>query len=89
MLRLTTSWMSGFSVQIVLTPATTRSVNQPLVGMLTTAGWQWRTAEPMILGRSLRRKGSPPLKVIHAGALPIDLKTSSHSSAFSSTTLRS
>ncbi len=89
MLRLTTSWMSGWVVQIFLTPATTRSVNQPLVGMLTTAGRQWRTAMPMMSGRSPRRKGSPPLKVIHAGARPKDLNTCSHSAASSSLTLRS
>ena len=89
MLRLTTSWMSGWVVQICLTPATTRSVNHPLVGMFTTAGRQCSTAEPMMSGRSPRRKGSPPLKVIHAGARPRDLNTRVHSSASSSLTLRS
>ena len=33
--------------------------------------------------------GSPPLNVIHVGALPIEAKTVSHSWAVSSLTLRS
>jgi hypothetical protein len=87
--RLITSWVSGLPVQIFSTPLRMRSVNQPLVGMLTMAGSQWRMAERMMSGRSPRRKGSPPENVIQVGALPIEAKTRSHSSAVSSLTLRS
>ena len=84
-----TSCVSGLPLQIFSTPDTTRSVNHPLLGMLTIAGSQYRVAVRMMSGRSLRRNGSPPLKVSQAGALPSDAKTRPHSSASSSLTLRS
>ena len=87
--RLTTSWVSGLPVQIFSTPARIRLVNQPLVGMLTMAGWQWWMADRMMSGRSPRRNGSPPLKVIHVGAVPMEANTRPHSSAVSSLTIRS
>jgi hypothetical protein len=87
--RLIFSWVSGLPLQMRSAPATTRLVNQPLVGMVTIAGRHARVAERMMSGRSPRRNGSPPLKVIHAGARPTERKTAAHSSASSSFAFRS
>ena len=57
-------WLVGHSRQMRSTRSTMRSVSRPLVGMVMTDGRQCRYALMTISSRSLRRNGSPPVKVM-------------------------